>query len=575
MMWERVNREMIAKILAELEYEQALRAVERSAGRWEITVGSACWAFAARRGIWGWLHIDPASLSGGPLEADALLRQLAVTLEMSNAQTAEHLEDLYATLRGDLQLLEARRSLSADDLIALDADELQCLLSGHPKFIFNKGRRGWGLDALRAYAPEYRNRFQLHWVAVRRDKLVWSHEETCDLSTLLASAMDDAELTRFHQRWQSAGLDDSWMAVPVHPWQWQQKIAIHFLPQLARREIVELGAFGDRYLAQQSLRTLTNVSRAARFDIKLPLTIYNTSCYRGIPGKYIAAGPLASGWLTRQFAQDETLRATGARILAEPAAGYLSHEGYAALPQAPYRYQEMLGVIWRESPGCYLQAGEQTVLMAALMETDNDGRPLIDAWIKASGLDAASWLSRMFDVVVIPFYHLMCRYGVALIAHGQNVTLVMKDHIPQRILLKDFQGDMRLVDRDFPEAASLPAAVKEVTARLSADYLIHDLQTGHFVTVLRFISRLTLQSGIDERHFYRLLAGVLQRYMAQHPTMADRFALFDLFRPQIIRVVLNPVKLRFSEHDGGSRMLPNYLTDLDNPLYLVTQESAK
>lgn len=575
MMWARVNREMIAKILAELEYERTLRAVERSAGRWEITVGQARWEFAASRGIWGWLHIDTDSLSGGPMEADALLRQLAVTLEMSDAQTAEHLEDLYATLRGDLQLLEVRRSLSADDMIALDADELQCLLSGHPKFIFNKGRRGWGVDALRAYAPEYRNRFQLHWIAVRREKLVWSHEEACDLSALLASAMDEAELARFYQHWQSAGLDESWIALPVHPWQWQQKIALHFLPHLARGEMVELGVFGDRYLAQQSLRTLTNASRPARFDIKLPLTIYNTSCYRGIPGRYIAAGPLASGWLRQQFAQDQTLRATGAQILAEPAAGYLPHEGYAALPAAPYRYQEMLGVIWRESPASYLQPGEQAVLMAALMETDNAGRPLIDAWINASGLDAASWMSRMFEVVVIPFYHLMCRYGVALIAHGQNVTLVMKDHIPQRILLKDFQGDMRLVDADFPEAASLPAAVKEVTARLSADYLIHDLQTGHFVTVLRFISRLTLRSGIDERQFYRLLASVLQRYMAQHPAMADRFALFDLFKPRIIRVVLNPVKLTFSEHDGGSRMLPNYLTDLDNPLYLVTQESPK
>lgn len=41
---------------------------------------------------------------------------------------------------------------------------------------------------------------------------------------------------------------------------------------------------------------------------------------------------------------------------------------------------------------------------------------------------------------MIPFYHLLCRYGVALIAHGQNVTLVMKDYVPQRILLKDFEG---------------------------------------------------------------------------------------------------------------------------------------
>lgn len=49
---------------------------------------------------------------------------------------------------------------------------------------------------------------------------------------------------------------------------------------------------------------------------------------------------------------------------------------------------------------------------------------------------------------------------VALIAHGQNVTLVMKDYVPQRILLKDFQGDMRLVDEDFPQAQSLPEQVK-------------------------------------------------------------------------------------------------------------------
>jgi aerobactin synthase len=82
--------------------------------------------------------------------------------------------------------------------------------------------------------------------------------------------------------------------------------------------MVELGEFGDEYLAQQSLRTLTNASRRAPFDIKLPLTIYNTSCYRGIPGKYIAAGPLASRWLQQQFATDATLIRSARRCLANP-----------------------------------------------------------------------------------------------------------------------------------------------------------------------------------------------------------------------------------------------------------------
>ncbi|MDR3104960.1 MAG: aerobactin synthase IucC [Yokenella regensburgei] len=576
--WEQVNREMVAKILAELEYERAISAEETAPQRWSISLGDERWQFSARRGIWGWLHIDSATLSNQshtPIEAENALRQLAQVLGMSDAQTAEHLEDLYATLRGDLQLLSARKGLSADALIDLDPDELQCLLAGHPKFIFNKGRRGWGLDALQQYAPEYRGRFRLHWIAVRRESLVWSSDADCDIGNLLASAMDNAERQRFNEHWQALGLDHNWLPVPQHPWQWQQKIALHFVAQIARGEIVSLGEFGDEYLAQQSLRTLTNVSRRSAFDIKLPLTIYNTSCYRGIPGKYIAAGPLASRWLQQQFAGDATLQALGAQILGEPAAGYLAHRGYAALPAAPYRYQEMLGVIWRESPSCYLQDGEQAVLMAALMESDDQGRPLIDAWIARSGLNAEAWLTQMFSAVVLPFYHLLCRYGVALIAHGQNVTLVMKDHVPQRILLKDFQGDMRLVDINFPEADTLPQPVKDVTARLSADYIIHDLQTGHFVTVLRFISRLTEQCGVSEKRFYQLLACVLERYMAQHPQMAERFALFDLFKPQIIRVILNPVKLTFSEHDGGSRMLPNYLTDLDNPLYLVSRESAE
>ena len=105
--------------------------------------------------------------------------------------------------------------------------------------------------------------------------------------------------------------------------------------------------------------------------------------------------------------------------------------------------------------------------------------------------------------------------------------------------------------------------------------MIHDLQTGHFVTVLRFISPLMKACGVSETRFYLLLAQVLKGYMAQHPDMAERFALFDLFKPQIIRVVLNPVKLTYSEQDGGSRMLPNYLQDLDNPLYLVTKEFAQ
>ncbi len=110
-------------------------------------------------------------------------------------------------------------------------------------------------------------------------------------------------------------------------------------------------------------------------------------------------------------------------------------------------------MIWRENPARWLHQDETPILMATLMECDEQGQPLIGAYIARSGLSAEAWLSQMFRVVVVPLYHLLCRYGVALIAHGQNITLAMKDSIPQRVLLKDFQGDMRLVKDDFPEMA--------------------------------------------------------------------------------------------------------------------------
>ncbi len=73
-LWQKVNREMVAKILAELEYERTLRAEPASADGWRIAMGNESWQFRATRGIWGWLHIDPDTLttaSGAPWKRKA------------------------------------------------------------------------------------------------------------------------------------------------------------------------------------------------------------------------------------------------------------------------------------------------------------------------------------------------------------------------------------------------------------------------------------------------------------------------------------------------------------------------
>ena len=120
--WDLVNRRLVAKMLSELEYEQVFHAESQGDDRYCINLPGAQWRFIAERGIWGWLWIDAQTLrcADEPVLAQTLLMQLKQVLSMSDATVAEHMQDLYATLLGDLQLLKARRGLSASDLINLN-----------------------------------------------------------------------------------------------------------------------------------------------------------------------------------------------------------------------------------------------------------------------------------------------------------------------------------------------------------------------------------------------------------------------------------------------------------------------
>jgi aerobactin synthase len=458
----------------------------------------------------------------------------------------------------------------------LPCEQQQTYFDGHPKFAFNKGRRGWGSDDLNLYAPEAQRAFKLGWVAVHHSILQLATNDNVNWQQLVQACMSEQEFKQMDSALAAFNVDISdYHYLPVHPWQWSKKLSLLFVRELANKQLIYLGEIGDLFLPQLSLRTLSNVTRPQNYDVKLPLTIMNTSCYRGIPGRYILAGPTASDWIDHVFKSDSLLVEKQAEVLQEPAAAFTAQADYALLENAPYRYHELLGVIWRESAQSKLRANEHAILMAALMESDNQGQPLIAEYVQASGLSIESWLSKLFDAVVIPYYHLLCKYGVSLIAHGQNVTLVLEGNAPKRILLKDFQGDMRLVSSDYPEQDSLDESVKQVTVRLEEHLIIHDLQTGHFVTTLRFISPLVAKLGFSEQQFYRLLGDRLKAYMASHSEYQHRFKQLDLFKPRILRIGLNLAKFRHSTDASASRMLPDMDDMLDNPLVAALETETQ
>lgn len=579
--WPAANRKMVAKLISELAYEQAFLINEtETSPEFSLKLDEDIeYQFSGKRNIWGQVVIEPDSLirMGGAdlsgLSATQFMRDIQQLIGMSDEALAEHFEDLNATLLGDCKLALRKLNITAKELAFMPCEQQQSFFDGHPKFAFNKGRRGWGIDDLALYAPESERAFQLTWVAVHHSILQKAINDKVDWSYLVSTAVCAVELDKMKTIFASFDVDsNNYTFVPVHPWQWRQKLSILFAKEIAEKEVVYLGEFGDEFLPQLSIRTLSNVSRPNGYDIKLPLTIMNTSCYRGIPGRYILAGPTASDWLDSVFKMDALFIQKEAEILQEPAAGFVAQSDYKTLIDAPYRYHELLGVIWRESANSKLAVNENAILMAALMESDAAGVPLISEYVKASGVSMTAWLNQLFDVVVIPFYHLLCKYGVSLIAHGQNVTLVLENALPKRILLKDFQGDMRLVAADIPEQNSLADLVKEVTAKLPEELIIHDLQTGHFVTVLRFISPLVEKLGLPELAFYQLLGARIKAYINAHPEYQDRFDRLDLFKPRILRIGLNLAKFRHCTDSSASRMLPDMDEKLDNPLYMALKK---
>jgi aerobactin synthase len=573
--WPLANQKMVAKIISEFAYEQAFRFEQDAQGYTLNLANQVSYQFLGSENIWGQVLIEPGSIVRQPqqsISAALLMRDLQSLLNMTDDAFAEHLEDLNATLLGDCKLMQRKEALTARDLALLPCEQQQTYFDGHPKFAFNKGRRGWGSDDLKLYAPESERAFQLGWVAVEHSILQLATNGSVSWQELLNASINESERKTLDSIVASYGVDIAdYCYVPVHPWQWSNKLSLLFIHEMAEKKLIYLGEFGDQFLPQLSLRTLSNITRPDSYDIKLPLTIMNTSCYRGIPGRYILAGPTASDWIESVFSSDQLLVEKQAEVLQEPAAAFAAQADYQLLEQAPYRYHELLGVIWRESAASKLKQGEQAILMAALMESDNQGNPLIAEYIERSSVSVETWLSKMFDAVVIPYYHLLCKYGVSLIAHGQNVTLVLENDLPKRILLKDFQGDMRLVDSDYPEQATLESSVKEVTVRLEEELIIHDLQTGHFVTTLRFISPLVAKLGFSESQFYTLLGQRIKAYMAQQPDYQHRFSKFDLFKPRILRIGLNLAKFRHSTDASASRMLPDMDDMLDNPLVTALQ----
>ncbi|GIH67392.1 hypothetical protein Msi02_82090 [Microbispora siamensis] len=550
-LWERANRRLVRKALAEFAHERLLTPRPLGDGRFAVRGdcgrGEVEYRFTATVMSLDHWHIGEVTrhrLSGETLPLDALefVTEMRGPLGLSDEVLPVYLEEITSTL-ASLAYKLSRPPVGAAELAKAGFQEIEAAMTeGHPCFVANSGRIGYGIDDHHRYAPEAAAPVRLIWLAAHRDHTTFTCSRDIDYERLMRGELGEEVLARFAATLAGLGLDMAdYLLVPVHPWQWWNRISVTFAAEVAERRLVCLGPGDDEHLAQQSVRTFFNASAPSKHYVKTALSVLNMGFMRGLSAAYMEGTPAINDWLADLIRDDEVLRATRLTIIRERAAVGYRNRLYEAATDRYSPYRKMLAALWRESPVAGLEPGRRLATMASLLHVDDDGRSFAAALIEQSGLAPEVWLRRYLDAYLVPLLHAFYAYDLAFMPHGENVILVLDGGAVERVIFKDIAEEIVVMDPD----ADLPPEVARIRAEVPEEHRLLSIFTDVFDCFLRFLNAVLATDGVlDEEAFWRTVAECATAYQRSVPHLADRFLRYDLFAETHPLSCLNRLQLR-------------------------------
>ncbi|MFF9036704.1 IucA/IucC family protein [Streptomyces sp. NPDC014892] len=548
--WARANRLLIRKALAEFAHERLITPEATADGRFEVRSddGATRYGFTAvRRALDHW-QVDADSITRHrdgvdlPLAALDFFIELKRSLGLSDEILPVYLEEISSTLAGTCYKLTKEQTPVAE-LVDAGFQAIETgMTEGHPCFVANNGRLGFGVHEYRAYAPETASPVRLVWLAAHRSRAAFTAGVGIEYETFLRDELGEETVARFNSVLTSQELDPAdYLFIPVHPWQWWNKLSVTFAAEVAQRHLVCLGEGDDEYLAQQSIRTFFNSSAPEKHYVKTALSVLNMGFMRGLSAAYMEATPAINDWLAGLIDNDPVLKSTGLSIIRERAAVGYRHLEYEAATDKFSPYRKMLAALWRESPVSSLQEGESLATMASLVHVDHEGKGFAAALISRSGLTPTEWLRRYLRAYFTPLLHSFYAYDLVFMPHGENVILVLKDGVVERAIYKDIAEEIAVMDPD----AVLPPTVERLRVDVPEDKKLLSIFTDVFDCFFRFLAANLAEEGVlDEEDFWRTVAETVRDYQHAMPELADKFAQYDMFAPEFALSCLNRLQLR-------------------------------
>lgn len=547
--WEKANRLLVRKALAEFAHERLITPEEKD-GRFVVRSddGLTYYRFTAARHALDHWQVDADSITRTRDEADLPVTaldffiELQKTLGLSEEILPVYLEEISSTLSGTCYKLTKPRITSAE-LVRGGFQAIETgMTEGHPCFVANNGRLGFGIHEYLSYAPETASPVRLVWLAAHRSRAAFTAGVGIDYESFLREELGEKTVERFDGILREQDRDPGdYLLIPVHPWQWWNKLTVTFAAEIARGNLVCLGEGDDEYLAQQSIRTFFNSSHPEKHYVKTALSVLNMGFMRGLSAAYMEATPAINDWLAQLIDNDPVLRSTGLSIIRERAAVGYRHLEYEAATDRYSPYRKMLAALWRESPVPMLRDGESLATMASLVHVDHEGRSVAGALIEQSGLTPTQWLRGYLQAYYTPLLHSFYAYDLVFMPHGENTILVLKDGAVQRAIYKDIAEEIAVMDPD----AVLPPEVRRIRVEVPEDKKLLSIFTDVFDCFFRFLAAGLATEGIlDEDDFWRTVAEVTRAYQEANPELADRFRQYDMFAPEFALSCLNRLQLR-------------------------------
>ncbi|MFF3307078.1 IucA/IucC family protein [Streptomyces sp. NPDC002952] len=548
--WAEANRLLIRKALAEFAHERLITPLPRGGDRYTVHSddGLTRYGFTARRRALDHWEVDAASVTRHrdgrelPLAALDFVIELRSSLGLSDEVLPVYLEEISSTLSGTCFKLTKPRTSSAD-LARSGFQAIETgMTEGHPCFVANNGRLGFGVHEYLSYAPETASTVRLVWLAAHRSRAAFTAGVGIEYESFVREELGEETVRRFHATLTAEGLDPAdYLFIPVHPWQWWNKLTVTFAAEVARRHLVCLGEGDDEYLAQQSIRTFFNTSNPEKHYVKTALSVLNMGFMRGLSAAYMEATPAINDWLAQLVDNDPVLKSTGLTVIRERAAVGYRHLEYEAATDRYSPYRKMLAALWRESPVTSLREGESLATMASLVHVDHEGASFAGALIERSGLTPVEWLRGYLRAYLTPLLHSFYAYDLVYMPHGENVILVLEDGAVRRAVYKDIAEEIAVMDPD----AVLPPAVERIRVEVPEDTKLLSIFTDVFDCFFRFLAANLASEGIlDEDGFWRTVAECVREYQDATPELADKFRQYDLFAPEFALSCLNRLQLR-------------------------------